>query len=157
MYKIVVYKNFEKLKDIIDFDENMSLEYIYEILGLNICIEEYKKRHKKVFMDLFNLSEENFFIVALDDDRIVGLLWMGIRIDTVTYEKICYIYDIEIEKDYRNKGIGTSLIKKGFEICRNNNIRKMALMTDIMNKSALKWYMKLGFRISRFYLIKSDL
>ncbi len=153
---MVVYEGSERIEDIIKFDEELSLEYILEKRDLKIDIEEYKRRHKELFIELLRSSLKSFFITVLEeDDRIIGLMWIGIRIDTVTYEKICYVYDIEVRKEYRKKGIGTLLIKEGFKICKNNGVGKIALMVDLLNRNALKWYLGLGFTVERFYLVKS--
>ncbi|OYT30841.1 MAG: hypothetical protein DRJ64_02360 [Thermoprotei archaeon] len=156
MVKIVIYKAKERIDDIISFDERLSLEYISEKENMKISFEEYRKRHRELFMELLNCSKDAYFITALDDsDKIVGLLWLAIKIDTVSYNEICYIYDIEIEKAYRNKGIGTLLMKKAFEICKDNNLEKIALTVEVTNKRALKWYIKQGFKVERLYLTKN--
>jgi len=52
---------------------------------------------------------------------------------------------IAIKKGQRHKGIGTKLMEKSFEWCRQNGIKKLNLEVFSSNTNAIALYKKLGF------------
>lgn len=57
----------------------------------------------------------------------------------------CYISYLAVEENYRNKGIGTALIKFACDYAWNRNFKKILLEVDYDNVGARKLYQKLGF------------
>ena len=144
----------DKLDEIIDFDSKISWNFVCEEIKKILSFDEYLRRHRELFLKLYKNSKKNFFIVATKNKKLIGLLWLGIKLDTVNYIDICYVYDIEVLEKYRGQGIGTMLMKKAEEICKRNKINRMALSVSTSNP-VTKWYLQLGFKIKRFYLEKT--
>ncbi len=125
--KLIEYK----LKSIFDYAENLSLEEINQI-------NDYVKS---------NVPKElnNYKVICIDDKK-VGCLLITNKDDGVLLD------EIYLEEKYRNKGIGTSIIK---EILSNYNI--VYLWVYKLNIKALSLYKKLGFKIinetkTRYYM-----
>lgn len=125
--KLIEYK----LKSIFDYAENLSLEEINQI-------NDYVKS---------NVPKElnNYKVICIDDKK-VGCLLITNKDDGVLLD------EIYLEEKYRNKGIGTSIIK---EILSNYNI--VYLWVYKLNTKALSLYKKLGFKIinetkTRYYM-----
>ena len=61
-----------------------------------------------------------------------------------------------VDKDYRKKRIGTTLVLKAIRAMIADNADEIVLETEITNKPALKLYENLGFlrdkRLFRYYL-----
>lgn len=58
------------------------------------------------------------------------------------------IYHLFIDEEYRNKGIGTELVKALVSWFRKNKIKTIELDVSQKNKTAVKLYEKIGFKES---------
>jgi peptide alpha-N-acetyltransferase len=67
-----------------------------------------------------------------------------------------YIAMLAVDKEYRKRGIGSSLVKKAIETMKEKGCEEVVLETEITNKGALALYTNLGFvkdkRLCRYYL-----
>lgn len=120
-----------KLKNIFDYAENLSLEEIKQI-------NNYVKSNVPKQID-------DYKVICINDKKIGCLLVIN-KDDGVLLD------EIYLEEKYRNKGIGTSIIKK---ILSNYNI--VYLWVYKFNTRALSLYKKLGFKIideteTRYYM-----
>ena len=86
----------------------------------------------------------NFFIVTLDDDKLIGTVGLE-KFDAINRTATLGIFIGD--KEYRSQGYGTEAIKLildyGFNYLNLNNI-KLDLMS--FNERALKCYQKCGFK-----------
>lgn len=125
--KLIEYK----LKNVLEYSENLPQEEINKIKEyVNSNISEQIKKYK-----IINIKNKNVgcVLVNKNDD--------GVLID-----------EIYIEKEYRNNGIGTDIIKN---ILQKNNI--VYLWVYKLNKKAISLYKKLEFKIiketeTRYYM-----
>ena len=120
-----------KLKNIFDYAESLSLEEIKQI-------NNYVKSNVPKEID-------DYRVICINDKKI-GCLLVVNKDDGVLLD------EIYLEEKYRNKGIGTSIIKK---ILSNYNI--VYLWVYKLNTRALSLYKKLGFKIideteTRYYM-----
>ena len=120
-----------KLKSIFDYAENLSLEEIKQI-------NNYVKSNVPKQID-------DYKVICINDKKI-GCLLVVNKDDGVLLD------EIYLEEKYRNKGIGTSIIKK---ILSSYNI--VYLWVYKLNTKALSLYKKLGFKIideteTRYYM-----
>jgi GNAT superfamily N-acetyltransferase len=61
-------------------------------------------RNKEMLFDGDDLVDGHYVFNAVDDDTVVGVLWIADKLDPVA--KDWYIYDIEVDKAFRGKGYG---------------------------------------------------
>ena len=120
-----------KLKNIFDYAENLSLEEIKQI-------NNYVKSNVPKEID-------DYRVICINDKKI-GCLLVVNKDDGVLLD------EIYLEEKYRNKGIGTSIIKK---ILSSYNI--VYLWVYKLNTRAISLYKKLGFKIideteTRYYM-----
>ena len=120
-----------KLKSIFDYAENLSLEEIKQI-------NNYVKSNVPKEID-------DYRVICINDKKI-GCLLVVNKDDGVLLD------EIYLEEKYRNKGIGTSIIKK---ILSSYNI--VYLWVYKLNTRAISLYKKLGFKIideteTRYYM-----
>lgn len=124
-----------KLKNIFEYSEKLSEEEINRIV-------DYVKRH--VPMQLRDYK------TICNNNNIIGCLLVGNKDDGVLLD------EIYLEENYRNKGIGTDIIKK---VILKNNI--VYLWVYKLNIKAISLYIKLGFKIieeteTRYYMKYSN-
>lgn len=55
---------------------------------------------------------------------------------------------IGVRKDYRNQGIGKSLISNSVTWCKDNNVSQLELTVAVENKNAISCYLSSGFNFS---------
>lgn len=98
---------------------------------------------KIYFEDLIN---NNFVIVALLDDEIVGYL-AGTINEKGSYENIQYgeINNMFIKATCRGYGVGKSLINEFKKYCKENNINNLIVTASSKNLNAINFYKKNGF------------
>lgn len=80
------------------------------------------------------------YIVALDNDKVIGFVGMWIVFDEGD------ITNIAVHPDYRKRGIGDLLIDNLTSFCRENNINSLTLEVRESNIPAQRLYEKHEFK-----------
>ncbi|MEK3886378.1 GNAT family N-acetyltransferase [Bacillus sp. FSL K6-3431] len=115
--------------------------------------EEIKEAYKEL------MKNNGFIFLLLEDDEIVlGYAWIEIK----EYEenafkkayKSVYIHQISIEETKQQKGYGTSLMEKIYDIAKNNGIDLIELDYWSKNSVAKDFYQKHGFTKYREFVYK---
>ncbi|ADL50078.1 GNAT family N-acetyltransferase [Clostridium cellulovorans] len=88
----------------------------------------------------------NTNFIAKEGDKIVGVLLCGHD------GRRAYIYHTAVNVDYRNKGIGKSLVNAVLDALRKEEITKVALVAFAENTVGNKFWESVGF-INRYDLI----
>lgn len=88
--------------------------------------------------ELENLTAR--FFVALSNDQVVGYGGMHI----VCGE--CYIANIAVKSQFRNKGIASALLKKLEETAKNENAEFITLEVRQSNENAIRIYSHMGYK-----------
>lgn len=126
---------------------NRLIEYkkrtIYEY-AKDLSNEEIDKINKYVTSEIPKLINDYCNIIV--DNKMVGCLLLINKNDDKLLD------EIYLEEEYRNKGIGTEIIK---DILNNNDIVYLWVYKE--NKKAISLYKKLGFNVieeteSRYYM-----
>ena len=86
-------------------------------------------------------------IVVCVEDEIIGYMtcWINKKQDWDIYITL-EIGNIYVKKEYRNNGIGSKLIEKAKNICRENEIKFMEIKVLYDNESAKRFYKKHNLR-----------
>lgn len=128
-------------------DINRLIEYkkrtIYEY-AKDLSNEEIDKINKYVTSEVSKLINDYCNIIV--DNKIVGCLLLTNKDDDKLLD------EIYLEEEYRNKGIGTEIIK---DILNNNDIVYLWVYKE--NEKAISLYKKLEFNVieeteSRYYM-----
>ena len=98
---------------------------------------------KQYFEDLII---NNYVIVAIKDDKIVGYLAGSIN-EKGSYEEIQYgeINNMLVDNNFRGLGIGKLLIDKFKQYCKDNNINNLKVVASAKNIKAIEFYKNNGF------------
>jgi ribosomal-protein-alanine acetyltransferase len=96
--------------------------------------------NKEFIQYLIDVSD--IFIVALDDDKVIGYI-SGSFLD----RNVGYLSSILISKKYRGSSIGTSLIRIFKYLSEMRGIDRIYLHVATDNGEAIKFYRKHGFTI----------
>ena len=95
--------------------------------------------------DRFNNGESAIF-VAQAKDRLKGFVQMYPSFCSVDAIKIFILYDLYVDEDDRQSGIGELLMKKATEFAKAEGASRIDLLTAFDNRSAQHLYEKLGYK-----------
>ena len=101
---------------------------------------------KKEFGEFFTSKKRILLIV--ERPEVVGYLIGTLIISS--YQKVGYMDDIFITKQYRRNGVGSSLINFFMDLLDKKKIKKAKLGVNLKNNKARKLYKKLGFKITHY-------
>ena len=120
-------KPLKRKKEVILYSDKYKKEYI------NIHLKDTYWTGDKVLtaLDKFRV------ILAIKDSNVVGYVDITHKYDENEP------YDVFVKEEYRNNGIATDMLSYAIELDKN---KRIMLLVDIDNVSAIKLYEKLGFK-----------
>ncbi len=137
-YKLIKSSN-DDIEKLIDYKKKTIFEYAKDLSENEINkINNYVKNNVPKLLNNYS----NIIV----DDKVVGCLLLTDKDDGTLLD------EIYLEEKYRNKGIGTNIIK---EVINNNDIIYLWVYKE--NVQAISLYKKLGFNVieeteSRYYM-----
>ena len=137
-YKLIKSSN-DDIEKLIDYKKKTIFEYAKDLSESEINkINNYVKNNVPKLLN-------NYSNIVVDD-KVVGCLLLTDKDDGTLLD------EIYLEEKYRNKGIGTNIIK---EVINNNDIIYLWVYKE--NVQAISLYKKLGFNVieeteSRYYM-----
>ena len=133
-------------------------EDLPSVLELIKELANYEKSLDEVTITLEDLENDGFgdrpwfwFLVAEDNNRIIGLSFYWIRYSTWK-GKFLFLEDFVIKKEYRRFGIGSKLFEETIKICKEHNLNGMIWQVLDWNSTAIDFYKKYNAEISSEWL-----
>jgi ribosomal protein S18 acetylase RimI-like enzyme len=90
-------------------------------------------------------SESDIFL-ATDGNSACGFVQLYPSFCSVQAIKIYILYDLYVEADHRNAGVGESLMNRATEWAKENNAARLDLLTAHTNKIGQHLYEKIGYK-----------
>ena len=84
-------------------------------------------------------SSDNYFVVACDDNEVVGYAILGISLCEAE------LYNIAVSPEHRGKGLGDMLIENLCSFAGRNGLRQIFLEVRESNLPAISLYKKHGY------------
>jgi N-acetylglutamate synthase-like GNAT family acetyltransferase len=96
-----------------------------------------------------------FWIVSTKEDKniIIGSIGLSINKDDPSAGEL---NTLSVSPGFRNKGIGTELIKYVIKKAKDHDLKRIYLVTTDYMKNAVSLYLKFGFKAYQDILIKVD-
>ena len=98
------------------------------------------------YTDKFFSENEDFICVAEYENDVVAFLSIEVYRD----DNYIYLDDLSVAEGYRNKGIGTDLIRAAEKYAEEIGIEKIVLHVEKANEGAYRLYSRLGFCADAF-------
>lgn len=92
-------------------------------------------------------------LVALAEDRVVGMASVQPLVSTAMGERVGLIEDVVIASRFRGNGIGRGLMERLIDETQKAGMKRLALGADHRNAKAIEFYTKLGFSTSHMGLM----
>lgn len=146
MDNIIIRK--AKIEDLKDVQVLRDILFKYEIEKLDNHITDVTWTFSKDGEeDLIYFINEQILYVAEINNKIVGYI-CGEMLPKKEWNlfQIAEIINLCVKEEYRNMKIGTLLINKFKEVCKEKNIKHISVAT-LSNNDAIKFYNKNGFSI----------
>ena len=135
--------------------EIKDLNEIFELLNQLYTDKLQYERFKEIYKLKLNDSY-SYYIVAVENDKIVGVLLAELQVKLHREKKQCFIEDLVVDKEHRNRGIGKSLLQNAIAYARDNECDVVELTTYLDNVKAIRFYESNNF-IKNSYKFKKYL
>jgi RimJ/RimL family protein N-acetyltransferase len=93
----------------------------------------------------FLKNKTNFAFIVIHDNNDIGVLKLK-NIDKTTYE-----IDIFLSRSYRNRGLGSQVLKIAKEVALKKGIKKLVAKIKYDNEASKKAFEKVGFSPKLIY------
>ena len=97
-------------------------------------------------------TPDHHLLVAYDDGRTVGTLWLHIHDEWGV--RRAFVYDVEVDESQRGRGYGRAIMTAGEEYARGQGASTMALNDVAQNDVARSLYDKLGYLVTNVNMQK---
>lgn len=92
------------------------------------------------------LEKGNYYLIAIENDKLMGWILIGKSKDQFTDKINGFIYELFVLEEFRGKGISKMLMRTGIEHLKQDGYSEVRLSAFAGNQ-AIKLYEKLGFNI----------
>ena len=100
----------------------------------------------QVYIQDFGQMPDDHCLVAEYDGKVIGAVWARVMKDYGHIDDVTPSLAISLYKEYRNKGIGSELLRHMLELLREKGYEQVSLSVQKANY-ALGMYLKAGFNI----------
>jgi ribosomal protein S18 acetylase RimI-like enzyme len=94
----------------------------------------------KEFMMRADLYQSDLWFLALHGDEIVGTCLC------FPYENLGWVRQLAVSEDFRNRGLGSALLRQSFLAFKERGFEKVGLAVESNNENACKLYEKVGMK-----------
>lgn len=102
----------------------------------------------RVYIEDFGKKKDDFCLVAECEGKVVGAVWVRIMNDYGHVDDETPSLSVSLYKEYRNKGIGSNLMRVMIEKLKEQGYGRVSLSVQKANY-AFRMYLKLGFVVIR--------
>lgn len=99
----------------------------------------------KIYETKWN-NENSYYIVAINDNKIIGVLIMEIFIQLHRAKKTSFVDDLIVKEEYRNNGIGKLLLQNAISYAKQQDCEVIELTSFLLNENAHRFYENNGFK-----------
>ncbi len=125
-------------------DAEIAYQVLTQIKFVEDGTEHLGKRLTIEYLQDFLKNNRHYLLAALDDNTPIGFI-LAYRLQRVDRDQnMMFFYEINVAEKYRKKGVGIALINKLKEMCKQENIFKMFVLTNRSNTAAYNLYKKTG-------------
>lgn len=135
-----------------------DIPFLVELLRQLFSIEEdfsfNPVKHERGLDLLIDAKDRAIVLVAVWDDKIVGMLTAQVNISTVEGTIAATLEDMVVDEHYRGKGIGKSLMDAAYKWAKDRRITRLQLLADKTNAPALAYYDRLGWKPTKMFCLR---
>jgi len=133
----------EDAKDIVDI-------YNYYILNTNITFEIDSLDVEEMEKRIVDKTKSNPWIVYEEDNKIVGYAYVGEWKSRVAY-RFAKEISIYLDNNARGQGVGTKLMRRLLEECKNQDIHTLISIITMPNDISMSIHKRFGFEKAGYF------
>lgn len=92
------------------------------------------------------LEKGSYYLIAVEDDKLMGWIHIGTSQDQFTDKISGFIYELFVLEEFRGNGISKHLMRTAIDHLRQDGYAEVRLSAFAENQ-AIKLYQKMGFNI----------
>jgi len=96
-------------------------------------------------LDLLLSRPDCHAIVAIYQDKVIGMCTIQALISTAEGGKVGLVEDVVVSRPYRRNGIGKRLLQAAVEWATAQKMSRLQLLSDQNNRSAVEFYNAVGW------------
>lgn len=121
--------------------DKQGLALLCNQLGYPIMVEDIPSR-----LDQINQLDHHIVFVAEMGSQLVG--WVHVYLcPLLISERQAQLGGMIVKDEYRNKGIGTSLLKQSEEWARSNGCQKLTIFSNTFRRETHQFYAQMGYQV----------
>ena len=129
----------------------MLSDFLYEAIFIPEGVEApprsiIEDESLQIYIRDFGKFPDDRCLVAESNGRIVGAIWSRIMNDYGHIDDLTPSIAISLYKEFRNKGIGSQLLRQMLDLLRKDRYKSVSLSVQKANY-AIRMYQKAGFQI----------
>ena len=145
-----------KIRTAVPADERKIRELFLEMLRTIYCTDDVKGYGDGDLDRFWNGNQDRIYVA--EDGQVVAFLSVEVHHDPVDY---IYLDDFSVTAAYRNKRIGSALLRAAEAYAEQTGSRAVILHVEKTNTSAMRFYERAGYSIFRDdgdrFLLKKDI
>ena len=104
---------------------------------------------------LLNSEKDRVLVaVSLDDSQVLGLCTVQTLISTAEGGRVGWLEDLVVAADFRKQGIATKLLAEAVSWAECQGLKRLQLLADKNNGSALDFYQKQGWHATQLVCLR---
>lgn len=92
------------------------------------------------------LNKGSYYLIAVNDNQIMGWILLGENKDQFTDKLYGFIYELFVSKEFRGNGISKQLLTTAIDQLKQDGHTEVRLSAFVGNH-AIKIYEKMGFKV----------
>jgi N-acetylglutamate synthase-like GNAT family acetyltransferase len=136
--------------DDIDVLNTLLEELFTQEVEFKVDVKKQTKALKKIIK---SKSIGDIFVVE-KKGKVVGMVNTLYTYSTVLGKKVALLEDMVVLKKYRQKGLGSKLLKKVLKNLDDKGVARVTLLSDFDNEKAHKFYKKQDFKKSSMVVFR---
>ena len=133
-------------------ERDLLKEFLYEAIFIPEGIQPpprniVERPELRLYYDGFGSGTADYCLVAEVDGHVVGVVWTRIMKDYGHVDEETPSFAISLIPEYRNRGIGTRLMKEMLSLLKNLGFKQAPLAVQKANY-AVRMYKNVGFEIA---------
>ncbi len=133
------------------------IELLSDLFTIETDFSIDSSAQQKGLSALLNATGKTVVKVAVDSNKVVGMVTGQIVISTAEGGNSMLVEDLVVRPEYRGKGIGSALLGGIEQTAREKECLRMQLLADRRNTKALKFYAKRNWSRTHMVTIRKSI
>ncbi|MBN2768674.1 MAG: GNAT family N-acetyltransferase [Campylobacterales bacterium] len=109
---------------------------------------------EKALTTIIDIPSFGHILVAIKDEVPIAMISILYSISTALGGRVGVLEDMIVHPDFRTQRVGSALLEFATRFAKEQQLKRLTLLTDMNNKKAHSFYLKEGFTISKMTLFR---